>query len=76
MYSFNTKTGFGKMPVEVVFWVDQGSFDGFYVLIPHLQEDILRYLSKEQIAKLEDEAQLFYLEETVKNNALHILKTD
>jgi hypothetical protein len=76
MYSFKTTIGFHKLEVEVVFWVQEGSFDGFYVLIPTMQHNILGYLSKEQIADLEDQAQRHYMEEKVKKNALHILQTD
>lgn len=73
MQHFQTYIGLHHRVVDVVFWIEEGHFDGFYVLIPHLQEDITGYLDRSTLNDLEYQAQRHYLEQTVNKNEQEII---
>lgn len=76
MYILQTTTGIGHFPVTVIFWIDQGTFDGFHVIARHHEHDeldITHYLSHHQIVSLEYEAQRHFMEMQVLRNEQDII---
>ena len=73
MNVFRTTIGIHKRDVDVIYWVHEGAFDGFYVVIPGIELDILGYLPHATVVHLEHEAQRHYLEQTVNKNEREIL---
>lgn len=66
------RIGHMKRNVSIVYWVEEGAFDGFYVLTPEMV-DIASYLDLNTLEDLEEVAQRHYMEQAVNKNEQEII---